>query len=360
MARRDIETDIVKEEIEPMTSTAANQEQSLWRRILRNRWAFRLIGVAIFVLILTRIDLMEAFETLKSVNLFFVLLSLLIQMVALFVATVRWHLIMRYLQILIPLRRTFVHQLVGTAAALVTPGQLGEFVKVLYHRQEGYPLPESFLSVVIDRAYDLLMLLLFGFISLSLLFGLSPQLTTILSIAAVVGAIVIFLFFRRREQSAQFIAKLLRRMSPKDYKDVVEENALRLAYKVAGFDWRLLTIAGVITVANYVLLLMRVYAIVLALSIRVPIIDFVMIVPLLRLVGLVPVSVLGLGTRDLTSIYLFGRLGVPETKGLLVSNLGLITIIIQALIGLLVWWRFPLRVPTGERGSAPTQPAETN
>jgi uncharacterized protein (TIRG00374 family) len=334
----------MEDRADALATTVIKRKESFVGKVLRNRWSFRLIGVALFILILTRIDLGELFQTLKDVRISYVLLSMLIQLVALVVSTVRWHMIMNYLDIRIPLRLTFLHQLVGTGAAQITPGQLGEFVKVLYHRKHGYPLPDSFLSVVIDRAYDLLMLLLFGFVSLSLLFGLSTRLTVTLAALAVSGAVLAFLFFRRYEESAQLIADVLRRMSPKAYKDIVERDALRLAYKVGGFDWRLLTVAGLLTIFNYTLLLTRVYAIVLALSIRIPIIDFIMIVPLLRLVGLVPVSVLGLGTRDLTSIYLFGRLGVSSAKGLLVSNLGLVTLIFQAALGLLVWWRYPLHL----------------
>lgn len=348
----------MNDRVEALTTALIRRKESLVKKILRNRWPFRLIGVALFVLILTRIDLQELVQTLKGVDLSFVAVSMLIQLLALFVSTIRWHMIMSYLEIRIPLPLTFMHQIVGTGAAQITPGQLGEFVKVLYHRKHGYPLPDSFLSVVIDRAYDLLMLLLFGFVSLSLLFGLSSKLTVVIAGTAVLAAVLAFLFFRRHEESAQLIARVLRRMSPSAYKDVVERDALRLAYKVGRFDWRLLTIAGMLTILNYSLLLMRVYAIVLSLSIQIPIIDFVMIVPLLRLVGLVPVSVLGLGTRDLTSIYLFGRLGVPSAKGLLVSNLGLVTLIFQAAVGLLVWWRLPLHLGQTDGAAKAGEPSE--
>ncbi len=325
-----------------MTRQEGERGRGIVRRILRNRWAFRMIGIIVFILILLRIDLREALRTLASVDPWMVLLSLFIQGIAMLVATLRWQLIMVRLAIRIPFWRTFIHQLIGTSAALVTPGQLGEFVKVLYHRDEGYPLPESFLSVVIDRAYDLLMLFFFGFISLAILFGLPPNLTLIVAGVPAVLFILGFLFYRNQERSAHFIANTLRRMTPKAYKDVVQQDSFRLAQKVGELDLRFLIVVGLLSLLNYVLLLARVYAIVLSLHLVVPIGFFVLVVPLLRLIGLVPISILGIGTRDLASIYLFGQVGVPETSALLISTLGLITLQVQAILGLLAWWRFPL------------------
>jgi uncharacterized protein (TIRG00374 family) len=327
-------------------------------KAVRSRWVFRFIGIAIFILILLRIDLKEALRTLASVDLRFVFLSLMIQAAAIVVATVRWQFILVRLKIRQPFIRTFLQQLVGTSAALVTPGQLGEFIKVLYQRNEGFPVPESFLSVVIDRVYDLLMLFLFGFISLAILFGLSPNTTLILSVIISIGFVLGFLFLRNKEKSADVIANTLSRMSPKAYKESIRRDARRLTREIGDFDIGFLIVIGLLTIVNYVLLIFRIYAIVLSLHIVVPFWYFVMTVPLLRLVGLIPISILGIGTRDLASIYLYGQVGVPDTSALLISTLGLFTIQVQAIIGLVVWWQYPIKF--SEEKSISGQEASAN
>lgn len=318
--------------------------RSIARRALRNRWLFRLIGIGVFILILFKIDLGEALRVVIAADPFFILLSLAVQMVALVVATFRWQLIMRRLEIHIPLSRSVAYQLIGTAAAFVTPGQLGEFIKVLYPRSHGFPAPESLLSVLIDRAYDLLMLLLFGFIALAVLFGVPPGLTFIVAAAAGLGLVVAFLLTRSREASAQWIATALGRISPKAYKETVHKNARRLVQRVGRLSVGFLITCGLLSIVNYGLLLLRIYLLVLALQMDVPFWYFAMVVPLLRLVGLIPISVSGIGTRDVTTIYLFAQAGVPEESSLILSVLGLLTLAFQALVGLLAWWRYPLQL----------------
>ncbi len=321
-----------------------NNIKSLARRVLRNRWVFRLIGVGVFILILLKVDLGEALRVLVTVDPLFLILSLVLQATALVVTTFRWQLIMHRLEIHIPFLRSFVHQLIGTAAAQVTPGQLGEFVKVLYHRSHGFPVPESLLSVLMDRAYDLLMLLLFGFIALAVLFGMPLTLTVAIAASGGIVLVTGFLFARNKEESARWIAAALARISPQVYKETVQGNARRLAQRVGGFKLSFLVVCGLLSIVNYTLLVLRNYSLALALHIDVPFGYFVMVVPLLRLVGLVPISISGIGTRDVTAIYLFAQVGIPEESSLIFSMLGLLTLEFQALVGLLAWWRYPLQL----------------
>jgi uncharacterized protein (TIRG00374 family) len=331
-----------------MVHSFVSNIKSMARWILRNRWSFRLVGIGVFVLILLKIDLGEALRILITVDPFFLILSLGIQAIALVVTTFRWQLIMHRLEIHIPFSRSFIHQLVGTATALVTPGQVGEFIKVLYHRSYGFPVPESMLSVLTDRAYDLLILLLFGFIALAVLFGIPPTLTVIIATGGGIALVAGLLFARNREGSTRWIAAALTRISPKAYKETVQRNTRRLARRVSEFKLGFLIMCGLLSIFNYALLLLRNYSTALALHMDVPFWYFTMVVPLFRLVGLVPISISGIGTRDITVIYLFAQVGAPEESSLVFSTLTLLTIEFQALVGLLAWWRYPLQLSKGE------------
>jgi glycosyltransferase 2 family protein len=307
-----------------------------------------MIGVVVFALILLRIDLRQAWRVLASVDAWFLALSLALQGVALIVTTFRWQIIMRHLGIRIPFWRSFIYQVIGTAAGQVTPGEFGEFLKVLYHRRDGFPVPESALSVLVDRLYDLAVLLIFGLLSLTILFDIP----TIWTIALYLGAVLLvtggYVFAAHRQEGARWMASALARITPVVHREAVRGNAQHLAERVGTFPPRLLLGVGLVSVANYALLLIRVYALALAVHIEVSFTYFVQLVPLLRLVGLVPISISGIGTRDVAAIYLLGRVGVPQEASLVLSMLSLVTLQVQALVGLLVWWRHPLHPPEGE------------
>ncbi|HZW03987.1 MAG TPA: lysylphosphatidylglycerol synthase domain-containing protein, partial [Anaerolineaceae bacterium] len=171
--------------------------------------------------------------------------------------------------------------------------------------------------------------------------------------AAAAAGVVLFL--RRKQDISRWLANGLVRLSPGAYKEVVRNNAERLATRVVEFDRKFIATILLISLGNYFLLLMRVFAIIQAVHIVMPFWYFTMAVPLLRLVGLLPISVLGIGTRDVTSIYLYGQVGVPATSALVSSTLGLLTLQVQTVIGLIVSWRYPLQ-SRAEAAPAPEAP----
>ena len=338
--------------------TLTSRVKPLLHRILQSRWVFRLIGIGIFVLILTRIDLDQLYQTLRTIDPLFLLLSLVLQAVALVVTTFRWQLIMHRLEIYVPFRHCVIQQLIGTAAGVITPGQLGEFIKVLYLGSYGYAVPESALSVVVDRLFDLSMLFLFGLIGLAVLFRVPPGLTAALAtgICILVGGGL--LFARNREKSAQTLATVVAKISPQAYKETVHKNTHHLAQLVGKFNLSLLAACALLSTVNYGLLLLRIYCMALSVHVVAPFWYLAMAIPLLRLVGLIPISISGIGTRDITMIYLLGRVGVPQEASLVLSILSLLTLQFQVLVGLMAWWRYPVQVSRGKGSSRESSPLD--
>jgi uncharacterized protein (TIRG00374 family) len=333
--------------------------KTIFQRLAKSRWVFRLIGLGLFVLILLRIDLGETLRLIGSLDMVVFALSMLALAAGLVVTTYRWQFISKHLDIWLPFGRTFILQLIGTTAALSTPGQLGEFVKVLYYRSYGYPVGESFLSVFFDRLFDLLLLLILSFVALAALFGVPPTLIAVMVTLGLLFLVLAFLFTRYQEQSAQWIARAFAYVTPKAYQEVVHLSSQRLARRVVQFDVRLFSICGLLSLLNYSFLLLRAYLVIVALHVRVPFWYFALILPLLRIVGLIPISILGIGTRDVTAIYLFSLVGVSQETALSLSVLMLASMLLQALVGLWAWWKNPLQAGMVKEGLAFESQPET-
>jgi hypothetical protein len=69
---------------------------------------------------------------------------------------------------------------------------------------------------------------------------------------------------------------------------------------------------------------------------------FFVVVPLVGLVESVPVSIYGIGLRDVSYVYLLGLAGVPKPQALSLSVLYVVLTVVYALFGGLV---FALRGP---------------
>ena len=83
-------------------------------------------------------------------------------------------------------------------------------------------------------------------------------------------------------------------------------------------------------------------------------IDFMTItlfIAISRLIGLIPISISGLGTRDATLIYLFSLIGLKPELAVGYSFLIFVTFFIfNGIIGSVAWWIKPLPIAEKVKG----------
>jgi uncharacterized membrane protein YbhN (UPF0104 family) len=97
-----------------------------------------------------------------------------------------------------------------------------------------------------------------------------------------------------------------------------------------------------LSIAAQVIVVVAVYLIGRSLGMAVSFWYFFLIVPLVGLVESVPVSIYGIGLRDVSYVYLLGLAGVPRPQSLSLSVLYVVLTVFYALFGGLV---FALRGP---------------
>jgi uncharacterized protein (TIRG00374 family) len=115
------------------------------------------------------------------------------------------------------------------------------------------------------------------------------------------------------------------------------------SYRASGGLWRW----TLVSVAAQVIVVVAVWRIARALAIGVALSYFFAIVPMVSLVESVPVSIFGIGTRDVSYVYLLGLVGVSQDKALSVSLLYVLLSLLYALFGAVVFaLRGPARMAT--------------
>jgi uncharacterized membrane protein YbhN (UPF0104 family) len=97
-----------------------------------------------------------------------------------------------------------------------------------------------------------------------------------------------------------------------------------------------------LSIAAQVIVVVAVYVIGRALGMTVSLWYFFVIVPLIGLVESVPVSIYGIGLRDVSYVYLLGLVGVSKPQALSLSVVYVVLTVFYALFGGLV---FALRGP---------------
>ena len=126
----------------------------------------KLAGIILFAVILSKIDLKGFFILLRDINLFYFICAVLLLLPMIVIKAYRWNYLKRTQKINYKLSDSILMYGAGIYLGLLTPGRVGDFIKVLYLKNHGNSVGKSFVSVFIDRIADLLFLIIFGYVGM--------------------------------------------------------------------------------------------------------------------------------------------------------------------------------------------------
>ena len=171
------------------------------------RWQFWLgIAVSAFFLLwaVQGLDLQQVVHYLQHGNYLWLIPSVAVYFLAVVVRTWRWDYLLRPLK-RIPLRRLFPVVVIGYMGNNIFPFRIGELLRAyVLKRNEDVSISSSLATIVVERIFDGLTMLLFVFIALPTVPALPVELRTIVVLGGVVflGALVVFLFLAARPAAA--------------------------------------------------------------------------------------------------------------------------------------------------------------
>ena len=143
----------------------------------------RAIGLCLFAYIIFNLDLGKALGYWKRADSAQFLAALTFIPLLYLVKAWRWHYLLSMLRVEFPLHKCFSSYIVGVTMGMVTPGRMGDLIKLIYLKDEGQNVPRSLLGVVLDRVFDLAALVAIALLSTAIVFAdLMPNGTVLLSI----------------------------------------------------------------------------------------------------------------------------------------------------------------------------------
>jgi glycosyltransferase 2 family protein len=273
--------------------------------------------IVVFALLSTRLDYSHVREVLFTANLPLLVLAFAVTILFPTFSALRWKRMLRALGYKITFREGFDMIMAAWPMGTITPSKTGDFVKA-YYLKGRVPVRLVLGSVLAERTVDILVLLTLAFAG-CLAFGRWE-----LALVAGGGLLV----------ALTAIAVLLRARLPIPEKFAEKaEGVLRSLRLLAGSP-SLLAEVVLYTVLNWMASVAQLSLCYIALGHPVPFLLAVGALPLAIFVGLLPLTLSGMGTRDSAIIVLFQGHASPEVSlgvGLLYTLFGYW---IPSLIGL--------------------------
>jgi uncharacterized protein (TIRG00374 family) len=294
------------------------------------------VSAGLITLLLVVANLGDLWEALKSASLVLLTGALALVFARVVISAYRWQILLTSKNISAPLGTLACFYLVGHFFNMFLPTVLGGDVV------RGYELArwsrravDSAASVVMERLLGFMAL--FAICWISLLFGYSALQGTnaVPIVAALSGAFVLLLVIllsRRSMARILSLAGVIRRWNVTD--------RLRQAYdRFHSFTARkdVLAKAFLMSVLFQLLGIVSTYLISEALGLAVPFAYFLIVMPVIWVIMMVPISVSGLGVREGAFVLFFTQSGVSTEEAILLSLLFFGLTVVVALVGGVVY-----------------------
>lgn len=206
-----------------MTEQAPAQRRETSSR----RWLWVGIGIvisaALLWLSLRGLHLEEVWQGIQRANFAWIVPGVAVYFVAVWVRTWRWHYQLRLIKP-VPVARLFPTMVIGYMGNNITSFRLGEVLRAyVLWREEGISIPASLATVIVERIFDGLTMLIFVFVALPFALGEIADSTgagwliqvALIGTVVFFGALIVFMYFALRPQLAKRVyGGLFRRFLP--------------------------------------------------------------------------------------------------------------------------------------------------
>ena len=292
-----------------------------------------LIGIALFVYVVKKAGISNLISTFLGANYFYIAIAVLFLPLIVLLQTFKWRYVVGKQGIKMGLAEAYKIQLVSIFYGFVTPARIGSFVKIAYLQEKTKNLGKSASSVVIDRALDLLtVLLLAGFGSLMVINKFSRIL---LYIAALTGLFILLIAVFLIESKKRFVLEFIyRKMLSGKMKAKVKKSFSQFYKSIPKYRFFIVPFAA--SIATWLIIYLQIFFIAVALNINVPYFVLAVMLAISTLVSLLPISIAGIGPREASLITLLGFFGIEPARIVAMSLLGIFTT--NTIISLAGFW----------------------
>ncbi|MBU1658254.1 flippase-like domain-containing protein [bacterium] len=287
-----------------------------------------IITIIMFYFLFQYIDFQNLIDILAKSHGGTILIALIFQLGSTYLAAYRWRLIMRLLVFKESVSYYVKSYFKGSFFNQVLPSSIGgDAVRIIDLTQKGYDKKDAFYGIFVDRVVGLVGLLVLNLIATLLFYGAFDSDFSILIILITLGGISGFaLLFHLHKIT--FLANY-------KFLNLFHRLAKRLNNLYTSKTLLLQHIA--ISVGVHILSILTLYALALSIDFHMPFQIFLIAVPPVFLLTIIPISLAGWGIREGAMVGIFMLVGADETKILAMSILYGLLLIISSLPGSYFW-----------------------
>ncbi|MEO5376949.1 MAG: flippase-like domain-containing protein [Magnetococcus sp. DMHC-6] len=298
-----------------------------------SHWSFyaRLLGPCVLGVLVWRIETEQVLQVLRNSHLGLLGLAVLLMIPHLFLRGMRWWFFVRQQGVSLSVGHALNVYAHAVFLGSVTPGRSGEFLKVFYLKKHGISMGAGMVSVFYDRLLDLFVLFLIG--TLAVLYWFIQSYIFLFSLLIAISMALIFLWVMRHRlpilHSLKWVAHQLQNFLPQKVHYFTQEF-LEGHRKLQGrnvWGWTFL-----LTVLAWLLCFLAFAELAQAMELQLSFFLVAGLTAVTNLVAILPVTIMGLGTREAILIFILGFYGIPSSQALAYGMLQFLLALVVAIL----------------------------
>jgi uncharacterized protein (TIRG00374 family) len=294
------------------------------------------IGLFIFIYTIYSLDIFKIIESFLAINPLYIIISLSLTLPRVLIRNFVWRMIQDKHNIKLSFIQSLKIFLIGYFYGSFTPGYMGQLIRVPYMKEKtSEPYGKLFINSILETIVHSISLFAMILIGAFLVLGTFPQLFFIIIIWLIIMTFIL-LFFINKNRGEKLFYILISYLIPRRYKTIFYRfiNTFYNDFPKV----KTLILPVILGVVTWVIIFSQEYILVIALNLDIPYLFFLLLFPIANVVGFIPITFAGLGTRELTAVFIFSTLFmVSGSEIFVVSLLGfIITDIFTGFIGFLL------------------------
>ena len=297
-------------------------------------YSIPLIGIALLIHLLLSIDVKKIASTMLMVHPVPFLLSVSMVGVRIPLGTLKWYILSRDQNIKVKYSRMLSYYLISFFYAAVTPGGIGNYIRVKYLHDEGNDTITSIVNVAVDSLIEMINLHMMSLFILLVFFPSRIGLFSLVIVLLISSAAPFFVILKC-STDGRIVRFVTRTVIPRRYRKEIEEKLYSISRHLP--KKKTLVQAFLISLFTWLICFLQIYPIAMGMNLYIPLLDLISLWIVANSISFLPITVSGLGVREWLVITLAENYNVKEAVSISLSLLGYTaTTLIPAIIGAII------------------------
>jgi len=300
---------------------------------------FGIIGIGIFIFILSKTNLKEVYSTIKNLDYFLLTISFLLLLIVTLIISLRWRYIVNKTGISLSIKDSIFISFKSLFSEY-SPGKTGYLlVTSVYLKNK---TKEDWGKIIFSTTFNKFMDVwitaieaLIGFIILFWIFGIKSSviIPIIVILAIIVLSFIFFINYRLMKCALKLFFKLF---IPKKYQENFENKFASFYDNIHKINHKIILISLFYQIITLIIAGLFFYFLGMAMGIHIPLYVAIILEPIVAIASILPISFSGLGTREAGIAFLFSLINISLEYAIIFSLITFLFRNLLILIGLMI------------------------